>query len=404
MILQKKRYVYNGSMKARKMPYFAVAIAVALTATLAFSMPKHMRAVRTKRNESSSSVLHLRERDRNYELGVLIVYVDPGIKTERLEEVFDAAKSIKAKWIRIGFIWALANPEKDKYNFKDYDIIINEALKRDLRILPVVIWTPEWASANRNPDKYIFYPPTEKTVGKYGSGYDYLEKFAETISERYKGKIEYYELWNEPDMRPSLCDANGNGTSSDEYAKMLSYFYKGIKAGNKEAKVVLGGLAQGEREPECEKDYALKLLGSERYPAGKNFDVFNFHTNFKLPDEIKKQIEDNEKLLKKFGIGEKKIWITETSYTSDPKHQILEGYKHGEIGFSKYVYDAITAEINAGADVIFWAALHDYKPDVPESDPYKYSGLFDYNLHIKLAGEIFRNISEHIFLLGECGK
>ncbi len=391
-------------MKARRMPYFAVIFAVALAATLAFSVPKHMKAARTKRNENTYSALRLRRLDRNYELGVLIVYADPGIEKERLEKVFDAAKSIKAKWIRIGFIWALANPEKGKYDFKAYDAIINEALKRNLHILPVVTWTPKWASANGNSSEWMFSPPTEKIIGKCGSGYDYLEKFAETISERYKGKIEYWELWNEPDMRPSLYDANGNGTSSDEYAKMLYYFHKGIKAGNKKAKVVLGGLAQGEKEPECEKGYALKLLESERYPAGENFDVFNFHTNFKPPAEIKKQIENNKKLLKKFGIGEKKIWITETSYTSDPKHQILEGYKHGESGFSKYVYDAITTEINAGADVIFWAALHDYKPDVPESDPYKYSGLFDYNLHIKLAGKIFRNISEHIFLFGKNGE
>ncbi len=388
-------------MKAKKTPYFAALVTVVLAAMLVLSVPKHMKTVRTKQNKDTISALHLREHSRNYELGVLIVYADPGIGKERLAKVFDAAKSIKARWIRIGFIWALANPEKGKYDFKAYDTIINEALRRNLHILPVVIWTPKWASANRNSSKWMFYPPTEKTVGKYGNGYDYLEKFGETISKRYKGKIEYWELWNEPDMHPSLYDANRNGTSSDEYAKMLFYFHKGIKEGNKKAKIVLGGLAQGEKEPECEKDYALKLLESEKYPAGKNFDVFNFHANFKSPVEIRKQIEDNKKLLKKFGIERKKIWITETSYTSDPKHQILEGYKNGKSGFSKYVYDAITTEINAGADVIFWAALHDYKPDVPESDPYKYSGLFDYNLHIKTAGEIFKNISEHIFLLGE---
>ncbi|HEC89153.1 MAG TPA: hypothetical protein ENI44_01055, partial [Thermoplasmatales archaeon] len=46
-------------------------------------------------------------------LGVLIIYMDPGIEHSRALKVLDAARNIDAKWIRIGFIWVLANPEKD---------------------------------------------------------------------------------------------------------------------------------------------------------------------------------------------------------------------------------------------------------------------------------------------------
>ena len=81
--------------------------------------------------------------DANGSLGVLIVYMDPGISHERAEAVFDAAKKAGAKWVRIGLIWALAEPSPGEYNFTEFDWIINAALERNLSVLPVVMFTPK---------------------------------------------------------------------------------------------------------------------------------------------------------------------------------------------------------------------------------------------------------------------
>ncbi|MEI7596425.1 MAG: hypothetical protein WCK02_11805 [Bacteroidota bacterium] len=50
----------------------------------------------------------------------------------------------------------------------------------------------------------------------------------------------------------------------------------------------------------------------------------------------------------------------------------------------------ILYQFNKGAELVFWAALHDYKPQV-SNDPYKYSGLFSYDLNIKPAGIKYQN-------------
>ena len=335
-------------------------------------------------------------------LGVLIIYMDPGIEHSRALKVLDAARNIDAKWIRIGFIWVLANPEKDVYSFKEFDWIINQSIAHGFSILPVVMYTPRWVSSKPLDENYYLYPPIEDKIGNYssplgtnGTGYDYLYKFAKVIASRYSDRITHWEFWNEPDMRGSLLSPRNDNSTSREYAKMLAYFYKGIKDGNPMAKVVLGGLADSLDEPSCEKNYFEKILQDEDYPAINNFDIHNIHTNFRSLEEISKQIERNREILNRFGGENKKIWITETSYTPVRRFQNIPGYTSGERSFNKYVKDALKLELESEVEVVFWAVLHDYKPSTPESDPYKYSGLYTYDLRLKKAGVVFRNIADN---------
>ncbi|WP_167911251.1 cellulase family glycosylhydrolase [Thermococcus sp. 21S7] len=323
--------------------------------------------------------------DINGSLGVLVVYMDPGISHERAEAVFDAAKKAGAKWVRIGFIWALAEPSPREYNFTEFDWIINAALRRNLSVLPVVMFTPRWASKKPDAKDYYLYPPAEG---------EYVRDFGEALAAHYRGRITHWELWNEPDMGGFLKDPDGDGSTADDYAEMLAHFYSGIKAGDPNAKVVLGGLANSKVEPSCEKDYLRKLLSDPDFPAGENFDVMNIHTNFRSPEEIIEEIWETRAILREFSL-EKPLWITETSYTPVRRFQILPCYL-GEEGFDRYVHDALVVELNEGAEVVFWAALHDYGPDRPESDPYKHSGLYTYDLKPKRAVEVFKELSEEL--------
>ncbi len=333
-------------------------------------------------------------------LGVLIVGMDPGIEHDRASRVLDAAQAVGARWIRIGFIWALANPEKDTYDFTEFDWIIDQAIARNLSVLPVVMFTPSWASSRPNAQDFYLFPPTDERIGDLtsplgtsGTGYDYLYGFARAIADHYRNRIDHWELWNEPDMNDSLKDANGNGSSADEYARMLAYFYRGIKDGNPRAWVVLGGLADDPREPSCDASFLNEILTDEEYPALANFDIQNIHTNFRSPREILAQIKRNRDAVNHAGGGGKKMWITETSYTPVPEFQILPGYQGGEDGFNRYIQDALTVQLRSEAEIVFWATLHDYAPETPDDFPYKHSGLYTYDLKLKKGGQIFRQIA-----------
>ncbi len=318
-------------------------------------------------------------------LGVLIVYMDPGIDHTRAQMVFDAARNAGAKWVRIGLIWAIANPAPGEYNLTEFDWIIDAALSRNLSVLPVVMFTPRWASGAPGSDEYYLYPPENMET---------IYEFARTVASHYGGRVDHWELWNEPDMDGFFRDLDGDGSRADDYAKMLAYFYRGVKEGNPDADVVLGGLADFPGAPGCEEGFLEKILSDEEYPAGNNFDILNIHTNFRSPEEIKDQIARDRALIEKFGF-EKPLWITETSYTPVKRFQILPYYQ-GEEGFQRYVHDSLVVELNSGVQVAFWAALHDYGDDRPEDDPYKYSGLYTYDLKPKPALYVFRDLAEDL--------
>ena len=298
-------------------------------------------------NPTQSPVSQTTSETNGNRMGVLIVYLDPGIDEARAESVLEAARISGAKWVRMGLIWALANPQKDSIDFSQYDWIFNKAIEKGLSVVPVISWTPQWASSKPNDSLYVFYPPCTNSIGTYnaglgsnGTGFDYLTKFADTLSKHYKGKIDNFEFWNEPDMNYYLRNPSGLFETAPIYAKMLAYFYSGIKQGNPSAKVVLGGLAQGAAAYGCDTAFLHKILSDALFPAASNYNILNFHTNFKNISEIDKQINWNLSLNIQYK-GDTKYWITETSYTSEELYQNTGSYTDGENGLSNYLNDII---------------------------------------------------------------
>ncbi len=325
--------------------------------------------------------------------GVIIVGLDPGTDTTRAKNILDAAASIDAQWIRLGIIWAAANPQPFQYELDWYDWLFAQAQQRGLKVTCLVLFTPQWASSCPDCQDFYYYVPTEQNITDSLNGYDFLRIFAGTVASRYKNLVNHWECWNEPDMFQGLKTTDSTASSAHYYAKMLHYFYQGIKTGNPAATVLIGGLAQADLQTGCDPDYLEKLLTDSLYPAARNFDIMNIHTNFRSPEQITAQINQNLQILETYAI-DKQLWITETSYTSDPQYQILPGYQGGEEAFASYVYDAMLTQLNSAAQVVLWAALTDYG-DIPVVPPYKLSGLFTYDLQPKTAAKKFKTIARY---------
>ncbi|BBB31804.1 hypothetical protein TTHT_0165 [Thermotomaculum hydrothermale] len=334
-------------------------------------------------------------------MGVHIVGLE-GEDSQTIDNTLKKASLSGAKWVRIGAIWDMLNPEKDKFNFENEDLLINTLKKYNLNPLIAVAWCPKWVSSNPNAPDYYFYAPTDEKIGDYqspfseGSGYDYLYLFAKTLAERYKDSVFYYELWNEEDT-DFLKSVNSSDTSA-EYAKMLFYFYHGIKDGNPDAKVLIGGLAQDINSINSHPNYLEKLLRNTNYPAFNNFDILNIHTNYKTPSQIVNQIEMNKNILKDY--GNKPLWITETCYSSEKIWQNGE-FKQGEEGLVNYLKKTIPLELGLTDGVVFWTPFADY-PENIENCPEKYSGIVYKNLKEKNLFYLFKNIANskpHTFVI-----
>jgi len=127
-----------------------------------------------------------------------------------------AAKAIGMNWTRLHdagleYIgWYYLEPQKGNWQFRDADL--NRYRKYGLKIMGELSTAPLWASTlttqhNGYFDK--FYEP--KNLDDYAN-------YVRTVTARYKGVIDTYEIWNEPwgsGYFPVAYDASA-GTGDDE--------------------------------------------------------------------------------------------------------------------------------------------------------------------------------------------
>lgn len=103
------------------------------------------------------------------------------VDNDVLQKVVDAG----IKWVRTGANWFAVEIKKGSFDWTQVDRVVNYADAHDLSILFVIAYTPGWA----NGDKGINYPPDNVSD---------WENFVRITVNRYKNKVKYWNIWNEP--------------------------------------------------------------------------------------------------------------------------------------------------------------------------------------------------------------
>ncbi len=222
-----------------------------------------------------------------------------------------AITDLGAKWVRLEFRWNEGEPRQGSYSSETLDMwdqAVATAQAAGTKIIGMVHRSPTWASGTR--DTYM--PPADPA--------DYAA-FVRFLASRYRGEVVGWEIWNEQNISrfwPS-------GPNAAEYVELLKAAYPAVKAGDPNAKVIFGGLAQS--------DY---YYVTQAYQAGAKgyFDVMATHPypdrfapntvwyNGTMP-AIKTFLAYREVRRRMLGNGDDKpIWFTEMGWstcTTDPK-------------------------------------------------------------------------------------
>jgi len=226
---------------------------------------------------------------------------------------------------RLGISWADVEGKKGVRDWAYTDKFVDLLAKNHFEIICCFCTTPEWASEVKEEEKAVFQRRgCSNLIGviapkeKY---YDILEDFAAETGKRYKGKIKYYEFWNEPDgMGMPFIEYDEQGKPRDikfggdpsVYSELLKRVYRGLKKGNPDCVVSVGGL-----------ESKTSFLRGIYENGGKDyFDAVAIHPysgegiNTHWIDEIRE-------LMVKMGDEKKPIWITEWGWaTKDLEKQV----------------------------------------------------------------------------------
>lgn len=293
-----------------------------------------------------------------------------------LEKVVALMKEVGAGWVRMDFLWQDIEPEPTEFNFDKYDQIVDLLFKNNINILGLLDYSTDWASS----------------CGQWNCTPLYNElfvKYAVKLIERYKDKIKYWEVWNEPDS--STYWSGQDGLKS--YCVLLKDVYIAVKKVDPDCKILNGGLANG-----LASINHLYDNGAKDY-----FDILNLHffespLNSNAIKAVSAYPRLAYKIMSRNGDSHKKIWITEIGCPGVKRLKNVNNWWMGknpterqQADWIKKVYTELLKDRNV--EKVFWAFFRDCKDHW--SNGVDYFGLVRWNYSrkpsLKAYKECFNN-------------
>lgn len=232
-----------------------------------------------------------------------------------LEDYFSWAESIGAKWLRdYAFIsWTYLEPHKGKFHW--FDQYLDLAEKHHLNVLGCLrvrrLFTavPKWAQSNEVGKPYwrirndfpLPYPQAWK-------------QYVRAVVSRYKDRIKYWEVWNEPNSE----------MSAQQYVNLLKIAHSTAKAIDPNCKIVAPA-SMFERG--LRRRFFIQTL---KLGAADYCDIFSGHYYLEPknypPEKTMPPLQNAIDLYKKWisdPRASKELWNTESGYKVKSYHADL---------------------------------------------------------------------------------
>lgn len=237
--------------------------------------------------------------------------------------------------VRTSVAWDLTQPEQGgEIDFSITDTQVDVVREYGMEPVMLVCASPHWASGVGEAEAKLF---NERGWGHLKGVLlprmeyvDDFQKWIKAMAEHFKGRVHYYEFWNEPNGYggPQLIyNDEGEpvdiqvGFDPDLYTHFLKIAYETIKQVDPAAQVSVGGLDPGSKR--------ITFLQGIYDAGGKDyFDAVAIHPYGNDPlkwfeNERQGQalyydmVLDTRLLMKDQGDGHKAMWVTEFGYSGN---------------------------------------------------------------------------------------
>ena len=321
--------------------------------------------------------------------------IPPGDERFGVNEGFNAfalAHQLGARWTRWVVEWSeVQRYGRGTFNSDDDQNTYNidtETLRQDLRhgykVMAVLKSTPDWAQAD--PSKAVRSVPKGLNL-PIDDPENTWATFVRWMASRYAGRIDTWAIWNEVEIPPTGPNAVYNTWAGtlEEYYRLLKVAWQVARSVNPNARIVLSPYSYHR-----DKEWLGRLLrvasrDPEAVASGFFFDVvgLNLYRNaHDLYDRKKGGVPwaaeppdrlGVDQLLAQFNL-KKPVWVTEVN--SMPYDDAMvpqweparrnDGFRITQDEQASFVIQAYALGIAAGYETIFWQAMQDDPPPVPD--------------------------------------
>lgn len=247
-------------------------------------------------------------------------------------------------WVKQVFAWSdIEWAGKGIFNWNQADGVVHHANEAGVKLLARLDRAPKWTGAG-DPNG----PP------------DNLEDFGDfcyAVASRYKGRIQAYQIWNEPNL---AREWGGRPPDPVEYVRLLSIAYRRIKEADPDALVISAGLTPTGTSSDQAMPDSVYL--EQMYQAGfqHHCDMVGMHAaGFKAPPELSpaevaankeeyggerffcfRHVEDLREIMERHGDGARQVAILEFGWTTDLIHPSYSWHAVTEEQQARYLVGA----------------------------------------------------------------
>jgi Glycosyl hydrolases family 39 len=232
--------------------------------------------------------------------------------------------------------WPNLESERGKWNFETLDKYVSLAEKGGVDILLPLGLSPGWASAR--PSEGSAYSPGNAAEPK---NLDDWRDYVRTVAGRYKGRVSYYEIWNEPNLKQSFSG------SPEQMIALVRIAYETLKQVDPAITVV---------SPSPTGIVGLHWLDQFLQKGGGAYvDVIGYHlyVSPQPPEAIVDLVAHVREVMATSGVRTKPLWDTETGWRIE-NHQT--NVSPGTGTWSKVLSDTEASAYVARSYILSWAA------------------------------------------------
>ncbi len=255
-------------------------------------------------------------------------FLDREVEEWKLRKTLQMAQEAGLGWVKQQFGWEEIEPVRKgeffdertrRSSWEKYDRIVDLCEEYGLQIIARLDRPPDWT---REDNTLTERPPDD--FEDYGD-------FVYTFVERYRGRVRYVQIWNEPNIFPEW---GNRPVDPAGYVDLLRVAYRRAKEADPNVHVLSAPLAitLGQAHPEPGKWISMNEIQflEEMYQAGAReyFDILSANA-FGLdspPEEPAQERVLNfqrvlllRRIMERYGDADKAIWFNEYGWNASPE-------------------------------------------------------------------------------------
>jgi polysaccharide biosynthesis protein PslG len=239
-------------------------------------------------------------------------FLQQEVEAWKKDKTLQMAQDAGIAWAKQQFAWEEAEPRKGEFNWRKFDELVGLFEKYHLQIIARLDRPPNWT---KKDPRFRQGPPDN--LSDFG---DFVFAFV----SRYKGRVHYIQLWNEPNL---WNEWGGRPPNASQYLALLKVGYTRAKEADPIVQVLMAPLAPTLEESSLattELNYLDQLyqLGAKDY-----FDILAasaFGQEFGPDDPPQASVLNfsrvvlQRNIMEKYDDTRKAIWLNEYGWNASP--------------------------------------------------------------------------------------